>query len=184
MTRRTLLAHLDAQMERPEERQFTFDPVQLVISDRGIYVAACLTIVRAYLLAGCPGKLPQLASFGTWSDLVRSALVWLGCADPAQSIHETRRSDPVLDTLHQVLHCWRRCYGHKGQHARKVAADVAASIPAPSKARPSLLCARHWPPSRPNAGKLTHQSSATGCAGARTGSSTARSSLSSAHHMG
>ena len=129
MTRRTLLAHLDAQMERPEERQFTFDPVQLVIGDRGVYVAASLTIVRAYLLAGCPGKLLQLASFGTWSDLVRSALVWLGCADPAQSIHETRRSDPVLDALHQVLHYWRRCYGHKGQHARKVAADVASFDP-------------------------------------------------------
>ena len=66
-----------------------FDPVQRVIGDRGTYVAACLTIVRAYLLAGCPGKLPQLASFGAWSDLVRSALVWLGCADPAQSIQRS-----------------------------------------------------------------------------------------------
>ena len=103
MTRRTLLAHLDARMERPEERQFTFDPVQLVIGDRGIYVTACLTIVRAFLLVGCPEKLPQLASFGTWSDLVRSALVWLGCADPAKSIQEVRRSDPVLETLRQVL---------------------------------------------------------------------------------
>lgn len=121
MTRRTLLAHLDAQMERPEERQFSFDPVQRVIGDRGVYVAACLTIVRSYLLAGCPGKLPQLASFGAWSDLVRSALVWLGCADPAKSIQEVRRSDPVLETLRQVQAAWRRCYGQEGRSARHIA---------------------------------------------------------------
>jgi putative DNA primase/helicase len=129
MTRRTLIAHLDAKMERPEERQFTFDPVQRVISDRGIYVSACLTIVRAFLLAGCPEKRPQLASFGAWSDLVRSALVWLGCADPAQSIQDVRRSDPVLDTLRQVLDAWRRCFGQKGQTARNVAAAVAGFDP-------------------------------------------------------
>jgi hypothetical protein len=116
-------------MERPEERQFTFDPVQRVINDRGIYVSACLTIVRAHLLAGCPEKLPQLASFGAWSDLVRSALVWLGCADPAQSIQEVRRSDPVLDTLRQVLDAWRRCFGQKGQTARNVASAVAGFDP-------------------------------------------------------
>ena len=75
--------------------------MQRVIGDRGSYVAACLTIVRTYLLAGCPGRLPPVASFGAWSDLVRSALVWLGCADPAQSIQEARRNDPVIDTLRE-----------------------------------------------------------------------------------
>jgi putative DNA primase/helicase len=128
MTRRTLLAHLDAQMERPEERQFSFDPVQHVISDRGSYVAACLTIVRAYLLAGCPDKLPQLASFGAWSDLVRSALVWLGCEDPAKSIQEVRRSDPVLDTLRQAHAGWAQCYGQEGRTARHVADTFEAGF--------------------------------------------------------
>jgi hypothetical protein len=129
MTRRTLLARLDAHMERPEERQFSFDPVQRVINDRGTYVAACLTIVRAYLRAGCPGKLPQLASFAGWSDLVRSALVWLGQADPVQSMQEARRSDPVLDTLRQVVDAWRSCFGDEGQTARQVAAVVASFDP-------------------------------------------------------
>jgi putative DNA primase/helicase len=125
MTRRTLLAHLDAHMERPEERQFAFDPVQRVISNRGAYVAACLTIVHAYMRAGCPDKLPQLASFGAWSDLVRSALVWLGCGDPALSMQEARRSDPVLDTLRQALDAWRLCFGDRGRTARHVATAVA-----------------------------------------------------------
>jgi putative DNA primase/helicase len=129
MTRRTLLGHLDARMERPEERTFAFDPVQRALADRGKYIVACLTIVRAHLQAGSPGKLPQLASFGPWSDLVRSAIVWLDCADPAQSIQEVRRSDPVLDTLRQVMEGWRACFGTGGQTARKVAAAVASFDP-------------------------------------------------------
>ena len=108
-------------MERPEERQFAFDPVQRVITDRSIYVAPASPSFAAYLAAECPGKLPQLASFGAWSDLVRSALVWLGHADPAQSIQEVRRSDPVLDTLRQVHTAWQQCFGDRGRTARHVA---------------------------------------------------------------
>jgi putative DNA primase/helicase len=128
MTRRTLVAHLDARMERPEERQFPFDPVQRVIADRGTYVAACLTIVP-YLEAGTPGQLPQLPSFGAWSDLVRSSLVWLGCADPAQSIQDARRSDPVLETLRQIMDSWRACFGSHPQTARTVAASLEGFDP-------------------------------------------------------
>ena len=57
----------------------------MVMADRGKYIAACLTICRAYIAAGRPDKLPKLASFGGWSDTVRSALVWLGEADPVKS---------------------------------------------------------------------------------------------------
>ena len=142
MTRRTLLGHLDARMERPEEREFKFDPVQRVLTDRGLYVAACLTIVRAYLEAGSPGRLPQLASFGPWSDLVRSPLVWLGCADAAQSIQESRRSDPILETLQQVMDAWRAQFEDNPQTARAVAAVFADGFDPTSEAGEKLLALR------------------------------------------
>jgi putative DNA primase/helicase len=88
MTRRTVICNLDAGVERPEQRQFTHSPVDDVIADRGKYVAAALTVVRAYIVAGKPGKLPQLASFEEWSDLVRSALVWLGLPDPVETTED------------------------------------------------------------------------------------------------
>jgi hypothetical protein len=148
MTRRTLLAHLDAKMERPEERQFTFDPVARVLENRGQYIAACLTITRAYIIAGKPDVLPPIASFGAWSDLIRSPLVWLGCADPAQSIQDARRSDPVLDTLRQVIESWRSAFGSDGETARDAAAAVAkfdpnqpARLPTNEKAK-ALLALR------------------------------------------
>ena len=105
-TRRTLLASLDANMERPELRTFDFDPVEQVLADRGRYVTACLTIVRAYLLAGSPNRLDPLASFGDWSNRVRSALVWLGCADPCASIEAARHDDPELGDLRDLLGAW------------------------------------------------------------------------------
>jgi putative DNA primase/helicase len=111
MTRRTMLAQIDTQEERPEDREFQFDPVARVIEDRGKYVSACLTIVRAYIEAGCPDKQRKLASYGPWSDLVRSALIWLGCEDPAKSIGDARATDPVLEGLRQVLAAWELLHG-------------------------------------------------------------------------
>ena len=106
MTRRTILSKLDAGVERPEERTFTFDPVARVLANRGAYIAAALTIVRAYMQAGRPGKLPHLQSFGEWSDNVRSAVKWLTNADPVESIKEVRKNDPILATLGAVLEAW------------------------------------------------------------------------------
>ena len=111
MTRRALLAHIDPEEERPEDREFTFDPVQRVLQDRGKYVAACLTLVRAFIASGEKPVKPKLASYGAWSDLVRSALTWLGCADPVLSIGEARASDPVLDGLRQVIAAWEGLFG-------------------------------------------------------------------------
>ena len=120
MTRRTILSKLDAGMERPEERTFTFDPVAKVLEDRGRYITAALTIVRAYILAGSPGKLSPLQSFTEWSDNVRSALVWLGQPDPADSINEIRANDPILSSLRDILTAWRAVYADEKHKAADV----------------------------------------------------------------
>ena len=129
MTRRVLLGTLDANMERPEERTFRGDPVRQVLTDRGAYIAAAMTIVRAYIGAGSPGKLPALASYARWSDLVRSALVWLGEADRVETIAKSRESDPVLTTLRTVLAAWRDAFGDEARGSQQVAAALAGFDP-------------------------------------------------------
>ena len=52
MNRRVIIAELDARMEKPAERAFAADPVAMVLADRGQYIAACMTILRAYIAAG------------------------------------------------------------------------------------------------------------------------------------
>ncbi len=128
MVRRTVVSALDAEMERPELRQFAQDPVAEVLADRGRYVGACLTIVRAYLAAGRPGLLPALASFEDWSALVRSALVWLGEKDPCTSMELAREDDPELTEMREVLTLWQQHVGADGRTARDIAEEASRRL--------------------------------------------------------
>jgi putative DNA primase/helicase len=111
MTRRVILCSLDPEMERPELRVFNSNPFDAVVADRGRYVGAALTVVRAYIAAGCPGALPALASFESWSKYVRSALVWLGRADPCSTTETARDDDPVSTSLRVLFNAWHRAIG-------------------------------------------------------------------------
>jgi hypothetical protein len=111
LCRRTITARLDAKLENPQLRQFRKNPVQKILDDRGVYIAACLTICRAYIVAGRPGLLPRLASFEGWSDTVRSALVWLGKADAIDSMEDTRAEDPQRAALTDLLNAWSQDHG-------------------------------------------------------------------------
>jgi hypothetical protein len=105
--RRCIQCALDANMESPEERTFKSDPVALVLADRGRYIAACLTIARAYIAAGRPDRLPPRASYEGWSDLIRSSLVWLGWSDPVETVASIHTDDPVRQQRVAVFAAWK-----------------------------------------------------------------------------
>ncbi|WGR70196.1 MULTISPECIES: bifunctional DNA primase/polymerase [unclassified Bradyrhizobium] len=130
--RRVITINLDAGMERPELRQFDFDPIERVLADRGKYIAAALTICRAYFLAGRPDKAPKLASFEGWSDTVRSALIWLGKEDPVRSMELARQEDPELVELGEMLEAWSEVMG-VGADSRAKLADVLVRCGAMSR---------------------------------------------------
>jgi len=109
--RRVITCNLDAEMEQPEFRQFDFDPVEMVLVDRGKYIAAALTICRAYIIAGRPDRAPRLASFEGWSDTVRSALVWLGQVDPVLSMDNAKEEDPERLELMGMMEAWEKAIG-------------------------------------------------------------------------
>jgi len=106
---RTLECRLDAKSEEPERRTFDFDPMAAVRKDRGRYLAAIFTIVRAFLRADPPIPIPKpdamhsVAGFEAWSRLVQQALMWLGMADPFGNITSMREMDIQSDEL-QKLH--------------------------------------------------------------------------------
>ncbi len=111
LVRRVILCSLDPNVERPELRRFRSDPLSSVLANRGRYIAAALTIARAYHCAGYPDPCPPLASFEDWSRLVRSALVWLGRDDPVATMEAARAEDPELGNLRAVVTAW---YGAVG----------------------------------------------------------------------
>jgi hypothetical protein len=106
LCRRSLMTMLDPRLERPELRQFKGDPVARVLDNRGTYIAAALTICKAYVVAGRPNRPPRLASFEDWSDTVRAALMWLGQADCVLSMELTRQDDPERTELDAMLSAW------------------------------------------------------------------------------
>jgi hypothetical protein len=107
MVRRTIRCAMDANREDPEKRTFTSAPLDLIRADRGRYLHACLTLARAYVIAGMPMQLPPLPSFETWSVLVREPLLWLGGADPLDTMEALRAEDPAAADRYQVFDAWK-----------------------------------------------------------------------------
>src|SRR5262249_6453884 len=117
----SLICQLDAGTERPELRRFKGNPVEKVLANRGHYISAALTIVRAYVVAGRPGRPSPLASYTEWSDSVRGALVWLDRPDPVDSMLAVRAEDPELQTLSIMLSAWAEAIGTAPGSARTTA---------------------------------------------------------------
>ena len=135
LTRRTLLCRLDAGVECPELRQFNADPLALVRADRGRYVAAALTLLRAYHVAGRPNQPKPLGSFEVWSSWVRGALIWCGFADPVESQHSAREVDPRGAELAAILGQWDEVIGDR----RVTSAQIIASASVGSEFREAVL---------------------------------------------
>ena len=133
MTRRCITIHLDPGCEVPAARSFIRpDLVRDVLRERGRYVSAALTIVRAWIVAGRPKtECKSLAGFGDWSDLCRQPLLWLGLADPTESVFLAMSEDPDRETLGRILTAWQGVFG-------KTAAMVRDAVNCQS-----TLCDKH-----------------------------------------
>lgn len=108
MVRRAVTITLDPGLETPATRRFEKNPLQQVLRNRAKYVSLALTIVRAFIDAGCPKQtgLAPLTSFDDWTKWVRSPLVWLGMADPAASMFASMANDPDREMLGRLLESW------------------------------------------------------------------------------
>ena len=110
--RRTIRGALDAKCERPDLRIFeTPDPIVVLRRERPQYLAAALTVLRAYVVANTPRRPGPTGSFDEWSNWVRAALIWLDQADPWATIETVRRLDSKRDALIAVVTEWSRAIG-------------------------------------------------------------------------
>lgn len=113
ITTRFLLCQMDAQVERPEERTFKRNLDQYVPAHRAELVTAGLTLLRAFSISTDKPQLPPYGRFEAWSDLVRSAVVWIGLPDPLDTRKEIDANDPVRESLKAVLTAWHEALGNK-----------------------------------------------------------------------
>jgi hypothetical protein len=113
MTRRCITIRLNPSCETPATRSFKRpELVREVLCERGRYVSAALTIVRAWLAAGRPRTACRpLAGYIDWSDLCRQPLLWLGRSDPTVSVFEAIAQDPDREILMRLLKAWQAVFG-------------------------------------------------------------------------
>jgi hypothetical protein len=130
LTRRAVIGRLDPGCERPELREFNCDPVSMVREDRPRFVNAALTILRAYFIAADDDrvKVSALGSYEVWSSRVREALIWLGCADPCDTMATARRADPVTAALSTVIAAWKQSVGVNKPMAVQAVVEMVSRV--------------------------------------------------------
>ena len=109
--RRVAHARIESKLERPEERTgFRYEKLlQHVLTHRPRLLGAALTILAAYIRTGCPKvELLTWGSYEGWSEIVRSAVVWLDVGDPAEGKQELRQaSDPEEAAMATLFTEWK-----------------------------------------------------------------------------
>ena len=120
MTRRCITIHLDPSCEVPASRSFRRpELVRDVLRERGRYVSAVLTIVRAWIVAGRPKTdCRSIAGYGDWSDLCRQPILWLGLSDATESVFKAMAEDPDRETLDRLLTAWESAFGRTAAMVR------------------------------------------------------------------
>jgi hypothetical protein len=123
---RALLCRLDAKVEHPDQREFAHDLREWMTAHRPELVAAGLTVMRAFIASGQrpADVIKPMGRFERWSDMVRAPLVWLGCADPCESIKSLEQEDPERALHVQLMHAWREQFEDRPQTAREAIDDA------------------------------------------------------------
>lgn len=110
--RRVLLARMETELERPQDREgFRIPDLRAFVRDhRPALVHAALTILRAFIVAGRPGTAVKTwGSFESWAALIPAALVWAGSANPLDArIDAASTGDPELAAHGAILTGWPR----------------------------------------------------------------------------
>lgn len=126
---RTLLCKIDAQVEYPEERDFKLDLRIYIPANRERLVQAALTILRAYHVAGRPPQnIKQYGRFEEWSGWIRSAIVWLGLADPCETRKDIQDADPVRVLLQALFASWHAVIGEKPVKVKEILATAMGNL--------------------------------------------------------
>jgi hypothetical protein len=129
---RTLRCRLVTESEQPDKgRTFKYQPLEAhVQANRGALVAACLTIVRAYVLAGRPCEMPPLRMYYDWCRMVREPLVWLGMADPVRTIDKQRvESDVDFAAYGELAHAMYEAFGDRAMTMTRMVKEANAAGP-------------------------------------------------------
>jgi hypothetical protein len=139
LPRRVLRCRINPDIENPHQREFDFDPVEVVKENRDALIAAALTLFTGYLQAKPESRIgaSRTPSFETWDDLVRQTVCWLvvlqqqghlpkgetsgdehypSLVDPMDAINAAVKQDPARTLLGRLLDVWAVTVGCGNSH--------------------------------------------------------------------
>lgn len=117
MADRVLMCTINLENEKPRARpKSSFEVPRLIehiMDNRAEIVQALLTMIKAYHIAGHPEQdIPNMGTFEDWSNWIRNPLVWLGEADPYDTIKEIEDNDPERDWQQRLIIYWKELFGY------------------------------------------------------------------------
>lgn len=129
LLRRVLTIHIDPRCSTPATLSYNGFPVDKVRKNRGVYVAAVLTIIMAWRNAGSPKSVMEsIVTFsGAWTDYCRHPLMWLGHPDPATSLLQQVKHDPDGEALLVLMKEWYFVFGSTPTTVRKALKSAQAN---------------------------------------------------------
>jgi hypothetical protein len=122
---RAIISRMDAGMEHPETRKFKRDLLTYIPDHRGEIVAAALTAMRGFVVAGRPMNF-EPSRFKAFDALVRGCLTWIGEPDPMESQAGIEESDPVRADLDAIIEAMRKCFDERSAVTHPTARDIVA----------------------------------------------------------
>jgi hypothetical protein len=140
LSSRALLCRIDPQMESPESRAFKIPHLGDYLKiNREDLVAAALTILRAFYIAGRPRQqVKPWGGFDDWSASIREPLVWLGLADPCETRTVVLADDPEREESRLALRALYKKFKDKEFRTKDILQSVSLS-----KAIGAVAAGRH-----------------------------------------
>jgi hypothetical protein len=120
---RSVLIRLDPAIERPWAKQWeTRDPTEIALEMRGELVSAALTVLKAFIIAGCPDQGCGPFRLAGWNRVIRNAVLWAGYADPLAGMTQLEDGDPENEPCADLMAAWSRVFGERSVTAAEVVA--------------------------------------------------------------
>ena len=121
--RRIVHCRLETDQEHPEDRlKFTVpgNLLNYVKEQRSELVVAGLTILRAYISAGCPDQEVASQDYPEWCALIRSAVKWVTGHDPCATRKGMQAVDDETSELKAIIEGWEMICNLSGGIAQTV----------------------------------------------------------------
>ena len=122
---RAVNARMNCGQEYAYKRTFRRDIIAYAKERRGEIVAAALTILRAYILAGRPGATElEPSRFHEWDRLIRGAIIWCGEPDPWQTARLIDAADPAKADLAVLIDAFEKCFKNCAVTSKEIAMRI------------------------------------------------------------